>query len=235
MEEDKLKAHADDSAFDALTAVVCKRLNHIVDRRPDVVQAGRSRVTDFAAKVGVHYNTANRLLRGEILPSAVHLCRIAKEFEVSESWLLGRGSLTAYDAQDESLVKIHVFNPHGSGIDQFATVPAGLLPRELNAAQLLFARTRSAKGNLENVIVKLMAHAHEDEVHLVYDPTTGDTSLRRINIISTRNELLCLTLETGLMKTLKISDVVLGEPCSTSKPCILGPVVARIKFGFGSD
>ena len=235
MQEDNPTAHEDASVFDALAAIVCGRLNQIVDRRPDVVQAGRSRVTAFAAKIGVHYNTANRLLKGDILPSAVHLCRIAKEFEVSESWLLGRGSLTAYDAHEESLVKIHMFNPNAPEIDQFATVPVGLLPRGLNAARLLFARTRTAKGTFENVIVKLMADPQEDEVHLVYDPATGDTSLRRINVISTRNELLCLTLETGLMKTLKFSDVVLGEPCSTSKPSILGPVVARIKFGFGSD
>lgn len=219
----------------ALTGIFSDRLNQIINLRPGGIRPGRSRTNDFAAKFNIHYNTAHRLLHGKILPSVALLCSIAEAFDVSESWLLGRGARNVEDMRGESLVKIPIFKPRSAGSAAFATIPAGELPRDFDSTKLLYARTRTERGDVEDVIVRLMDEPQEGKVHLIYDPKIEDTYLRRINVIRARRELLCFTLETAAMETLRISDIVVGKESDTNQLSILGPVVARIKFAFKGD
>lgn len=218
-----------------LTGIFSDRLNQIIDLRPGDIRPGRSRTNDFAAKFNIHYNTAHRLLHGKILPSVELLYSIAGAFDVSESWLLGRGARNVKDMRGESLVKIPIFRPRSSRSAPFATIPADELPRDFDSTKLLYSRTRTERGDVEDVIVRLMDEPQEGKVHLIYDPKIDDTYLRRINVIAARGELLCFTLETAAMETVKISDVVVGGKGGTNMLSILGPVVARIKFGFKGD
>lgn len=228
---------ADVTVFEALTTVVCERLNMIIDKRTDVIQPGKSRIPAFALVVDVHYNTANRLLKGEILPSAVHLCRIAKEFGVTESWLLGRGEIDDYNGNDSPFYKVQIFDPNVTQNEHFITIPIGQLPLGLSSDKLVFTQTQTEMGETENVVVKLSNNAHDGKVHLIYDSTIAarKTYMRRINVIEGRDELVCFTLETGQVEIHKFKDVVFGLMNGTDKLSIMGPVLARIQLTFKGD
>lgn len=235
METVTLESAEGNTAAKARTATFCDRLNHIIKMRPDVVRPGRSRTNDFASKFNIHYATANKLLNGKIDPSLALAWSIADAFDVSLNWLCGEGSRDVNEMRNESLVKILIFKTRSSEEQAFALVPAGELPRGFDSTNLVYAQTRTEKGDIENVIFKLITVPQEGKVHLIFDPKTKDTYLRRINVMPDRDELLCFTLETGAIETVKFSKAVFGQMSDAEKLCILGPVVARIKFGFKGD
>jgi hypothetical protein len=226
---------ADSSMQRELAVVFCDRLTQIIDRRPDVIRAGRGRTNDFAVKFDIHYTTAHRLLHEESLPPAALLCKIADTFDVTESWLLGRGESDVDTLVSDSAVKIHIFSPRSSSPPQFASMPASELPAGFDSARLIFNRTTTEFGSEVSVVVKLTAEAHEGKVHLLYDPVNARTYLRRINIIHSRNELLCVSTKNGTTETLKIEDLHFGDIESTTKTSVLGPVVAHIAYSFKGD
>lgn len=227
------------------TAIFCDRLTQIIDRRHDVIRSGRGRTNDFASKFGMHYTTAHRLLNGESLPPAEVLCQLADAFDVTESWLLGRGANDVDDLLDNSATKIHIFNPRSDATDQFATIPTSELPAGFDSSKLIFNKTTTELGEDVSVIVKLTAEAQEGRVHLLFDPENSKTYLRRINVVPSRSELWCMGTDTGLSETLKIENVEFGnlqkrDPKDKSqrgsgRVVILGPVIARIAFGFKGD
>ncbi len=218
-----------------LTVIFCDRLNQIIDRRPDIIRIGRGRTNDFAAKFDIHYTTAHRLLHGLSLPAATLLCNIAETFGVTESWLLGRGAPDVDEMLDESFVKLHIFKPRSSENNLFILFPTSELPAGFDSAALLYTRTATEKGEEEDVLVQQVAEPQEGKVHLIYNPEIENTYMRRINVIPTRGELLCFSLETGIMETMKMSDVVFGQTKGATKMSIVGPVIARVKLGFKGD
>ncbi|ABD71957.1 hypothetical protein Rfer_4270 (plasmid) [Rhodoferax ferrireducens T118] len=218
-----------------LTVIFCDRLNQIIDRRPEIIRVGRGRTNDFAAKFVIHYTTAHRLLHGLSLPSATLLCNIAETFGVTESWLLGRGAPDVDEMLDDSFVKLHIFKPRSPENNLFILFPASELPPGTDSATLLYTRTVTEKGEDEGVVVQQVAAPQEGKVHLIYNPEFDNTYLRRINVIHTRGELLCFSLETGTMETMKMSDVVFGQSKGATKTSIIGPVIARVKTGFKGD
>lgn len=226
---------ADDSMQRELAVIFCDRLTQIIDRRPDVIRAGRGRTNDFAVKFDIHYTTAHRLLHEESLPPAALLCKIADTFDVTESWLLGRGETDVDKLIDESSVKIHIFTPRTSSPPQYATIPSSELPALFDSSKLIFNRTTTEYGEEVSVVVKLTAEAHEGKVHLLYDPINARTYLRRINIIHSRGELLCVSTKNGVTETLKIDSLDFGQLENATKTCVLGPVVAHIAYSFKGD
>lgn len=224
-----------DPATQELMNIFSDRLTRILDQRPDVVMPGRSRTNDFAAKFNIHYATAHRLLNAKSLPSVDLLCSIAQTLGVTESWLLGRGDDRLVNPPTGSVVQIEVYNPTALNEAAFITIPSEVLPPNFDTRDLLVARARTELGDWEYVIARLNNAPQEGRVHLLYDPANGITYLRRINLIQNRGELLCATLETAAMETVKLSDVVIGDKHATSTLSILGPVVARLKFGFKGD
>lgn len=218
-----------------LAVLFCDRLTQIIDRRPDVIRKGRGRINDFAAAFDIHYTTAYRLLNSESLPSCALLCSIADKFQVTESWLLGRGHDDVDVMLDESPVKIHILKPRSTESDLYATIPPSELPPGFDSSKLVYTRVFSENGEEEDVIVKMTAEPHEGKVHLIFDPQIDNTYLRRINVLPSRGELLCCTLDTGAMVTLKAADVVFGGKDGGKKLRIVGPVMARIRFGFRGD
>ncbi len=235
MGAESLEAGDESTVSSDLMAIFSERLNQAIDLHPEIIRPGRRRTNDFAAKFDIHYNTALRLLHGKILPSVVVLRSIADALDVTESWLLGRAVTNLKAMHDEPVVSIPIFKPRSSGNATCATIPAGELPPDFDATKLLYTRTRTERGDVEDVIVRLMDEPQEGRVHLIYDPKIEETYLRRINVIPARGELLCFTLETAAMETMRISDVVVGQKSETNKLSILGPVVARIKFAFKGD
>lgn len=218
-----------------LTVIFCDRLNQIIDRRPDIIRIGRGRTNDFAAKFDIHYTTAHRLLHGLSLPAATLLCNIAETFGVTESWLLGRGAPDVDEMLDESFMKVHIFKPRSSEDNLFILFPSSELPSGVDTAKLIYTRVATEKGDQEGVLVQQVAEAQEGKVHLIYNPEFDNTYLRRINVIPTRGELLCFSLDSGTMETMKMSDVVFGQGKGAKKTSIMGPVIARVKFGFKGD
>lgn len=233
------KAKHDTDEVDPITQILivtfCDRLTQIIDRRPDVVRKGRGRVNDFAAKFNIHYTTAHRLLEGKSLPSATLLCAIADKFEISESWLLGRGEPDVDVLLDKSSAKIQIFKPRSSEGKLFATIPISELPAGFDSSKLIYTRTVTERGREEDVIVKLMAEPSEGKVHLIYNPVDDSTYLRRINVLASKGDLLCFSVDTGATETLKAKDVVFGSLNVAKKLSVVGPVVARIRFGFKGD
>jgi transcriptional regulator with XRE-family HTH domain len=229
----------------ALIAVFTDRLTQIIDRRQDVIRSGRGRTNDFAVKFGMHYTTANRLLKGESLPPADVLCQIAEAFDVTESWLLGRNSYDVDELLDNGSTRIHIFNPRSESSDKFLTIPTTELPMGFDSSKLVFNKTTTELGEDVSVIVKLTAEVQEGRVHLLYDPKNAKTYLRRINIVPSQGALFCFGTDTGLSETLKIENVEFGnlskrddqsiDESKSYKVVILGPVVARIAFGFKGD
>jgi transcriptional regulator with XRE-family HTH domain len=218
-----------------LLVVFCDRLNQIIDRRIDVIRSGRGRINDFKDKLGIHYTTAHRLLSGDALPNVALLHKIAKIFDVTEHWLLGGGA-SDIDAQVEmSGVKIHLFRPRSPDSEQTITVPVELFPEGFDSAQLVWNSTVSGVGDPQEVVVKKTAEPAEGRVHLLYDPVTERTFLRRINVVPSTAELLCFSLETGAVERIKTTEVVFGQTTKAEKLSIVGPVVARVTFGFKGD
>lgn len=219
-----------------LTVIFCDRLTQIIDRRPDVIRKGRGRVNDFADKFGIHYTTAHRLLHGESLPSAVLLCQIADTFEVTESWLLGRGAHDVDEMVDEAMVKIKIFKPRSPDSNLYATIPSTELPQGMDSSTLLYTRTVSDAGP-EDVVVKMMAEPSDGQVHLIYDPANEKTYLRRLNVMpGHEGELLCFSLGTGATERLSTKNIVFGAIDGTDKKLsIVGPIVARVVYKFKGD
>lgn len=215
--------------------VFCDRLNQICDRRPSVIRSGRGRVGDIAAKFGIHYTSAYRLLNALGLPNCELLWKMADEFDVSESWLLGRGPSNVDDLLDKSPVQIHVFNPRSSEVGNFATVPAGLLPVGFDSSKLIYSRVITETGHDEDVLVRLTAEPQEGKVHLFFDPSNDHTHLRRVNIDFAKRQLMCSTTETAQISMIPQDSVVYGQTQDAKKLSILGPVVARVVYGFKGD
>lgn len=217
-----------------LTRTFCDRLNQLIDRRPDVIRTGRGKVVDFASKFDIHYTTAHRLIHAESLPSATLLLKIADTFDVSESWLLGRGSREIEDMLGEALTRISIFNPREPELSRFIGLPAGVIPSEMDTSTLIYTRT-GVDAQDDHVLVKTTAEPIDGRVHLVYDPATKITYLRRISVMLGRDELLCFSLGNGQTETLKNADIVFGQTNEAQKLSIVGPVVARVSFGFKGD
>lgn len=213
-----------------LIRVFSDRLNKMIDRRPDIIRRGHGKVVDFAAKFSIHYTTAHRLINAENLPSSQLLVKIADVFDVSESWLLGRGSR---DVEDESLTRINVFNPRQPDPKLYIGLPDGVIPAGIDTSALIYNRVGVDGGDC--VIVKIMAEPVDGSVHLVYDHKSKITYLRRISVMLGRNELLCFNLDNGQTETLKNENIVFGQTQDAQKLSVVGQVVARVSFGFKDD
>lgn len=233
---DPADPETDSTVTSELAVIFCDRLTQIIDRRPDVIRKGRGRVNDFADKFQIHYTTAHRLLNGESLPAAALLCQIADTFEVTESWLLGRGAHDVDQMVDEAMVKIKIFKPRSPDSNLYATIPSTEIPQGTDSSTLLYTRTDS-DGGTEDVVVKMMAEPSDGKVHLVYDPANEKTYLRRITVMpGHEGELLCFSLGTGATERLSLKNLVFGVIDGAEKKLsIVGPIVARVVYKFKGD
>lgn len=218
-----------------LVKIFGERLNVIVDRHPDKVTPGRPRVNAFAKLFEIHYSTADRLLACEGLPSVTLLARIAQTFNTTESWLLGRNTEDQSTSSPYPSVQIRNFSELPEGLVPFGMIAQEIFPPGFDSSNLLFTRVREEGESDEDVIVKVSTKPENGKVHLFHDPVTARRFLRRVTFLPEKKEYLCGTLKTGNITIVKFENVLLGEPESDSKLCIVGPVVARIKYFFKGD
>lgn len=218
-----------------LRAIFADRLTQIIDRRVDVIRKGRGRIGDFADKFQIHYTTAFRLMNGTSLPGAVLLCQIADAFDVTESWLLGRGVADIDKMIDEGFIKIHLFSPRGNDAsDTCLTVPASIVPSGLDSAKLLYVKVAANDGLQDDaVIIKVTPEAQDGKIHLIYDPADDTTVLRQISVHQAKGKISAICLKDGSPTVYDIKDLVFGETKDASKLSIVGPVALRISCNGG--
>ena len=219
----------------ALLVVFSDRLTQIVDRRPDIIKTGKGRISDFALKFDIHYTTAYRLFCAKGLPNAALLVDIANTFDVSESWLLGREAADIDDYLAESRLKIAIFSPRSNDPDLFLSLPTSEIPAGLDSSQLLFAKGLADLGPQTRVLVKVAAEPHDGRVHLIYDPKNHTTFLRRVTVLPASRQLAMCGMHNPTQDIVALTKVVFGKTNDAKKLSVVGPVLARLIFGFKGD
>lgn len=216
-----------------LRAIFADRLTQVIDRRVDVIRKGRGRINDFADKFKIHYTTAFRLMNGITLPGCVLLCEIAEAFDVTESWLLGRGVDDIDRMIESEYIKIHLFAPRtNEANEQCLTVPVSVVPAGTDSSKLIYVKVASVDGLRDDaVVIKVTPEAQDGKVHLLYDPADDTTFLRQITVHNAKGKISAISLKDGSPAVYDMKDLVFGETKNVGYLSIIGPIVARIACG----
>lgn len=226
---------ADTQHEQRLTVLFTDRLTQALDRRSDVIRAGRGRVGDFARYFDIHYTTAQRLLAGESLPPVALLAKITAALQVPSTWLLGEDDNYDIDQTlEKSIVKVWRYSPaDASHLQVHIDVPIPELPQGFDSSRLVYARAVGKNSVTHTIIAKVLLEPVNDVIHLVYYPKSNYVCLRRVQVMPSLGKVYIHPGDGGDSEVFKMDKLAFGEVSADTggKVCIVGPVVASLHFG----